>query len=169
MLMKIVRVIFSFLVAAWFYGTLAAQESAAQQGQQKGSINLNVNYPGAALRYFVADGKGLELLGQGQDDIFVGGLRYYHYPKKLRGAVFSPYAAVECDYLSFKGDYSKGKGWGGGLYAGVEYRLGGRFSLQADTGAMYVSVKDKSTDLMESGLEFLVNFGFNVYFGGGRP
>jgi hypothetical protein len=158
-----------FLLAACFPGAMAAQEVPVPQGQQKGSLNLNVNYPGAALRYFVADGKGLELLGQGQDDVFVGGLRYYCYPKKLRGAVFSPYAAAEWDYLSFKGDYSKGKGWGVGLYAGVEYRLGGRFSLQADTGAMYVSVKDKSTDLIESGLEFLLNFGFNVYFGGGRP
>ncbi|MCM2266447.1 MAG: hypothetical protein NDI60_01585 [Elusimicrobiales bacterium] len=99
----------------------------------------------------------------------MGGLRYYHYPASLRSGAFSPYAAIEADYLSFKGEYSKGKGWGGGLYAGVEYRLGRRFSLQADTGIMYVSVRDKGTSLTESGLEFLVNLGFNVYFGGGRP
>lgn len=146
-----------------------AVPAAASGSHSKRSLNLNINYPGAALRYFVADGKALELLGQGQGGVFVGGLRYYYYPERLNSGFFSPYAALEGDYLDFKGDYSKGKGWGGGLYVGVEYRLGGRFSLQADTGAMYVSVKDKSTDLIESGLEFLVNFGFNVYFGGGRP
>jgi len=31
---------------------------------------------------------------------------------------------------------------------------------------MYVSLKDNSTDLSEGGLEFLLNLGFNLYFGG---
>ena len=151
----------------------AAPPAAAAQpvsyAPERGDYNLNINYPGAALRYFGADGKGLELLGQGQDEVFVGGLRYYYYPAGLRRGALSPYFAVEGDYISFKGAYAKGAGWGGGLYAGTEYRLGRRFSVQADAGAMHVSLKDKDTDLLESGLEFLVNFGFNIYFVGGKP
>jgi hypothetical protein len=134
-----------------------------------GSYNLGINYPGAALRYFVADGKALELFGQGQDRIFTGGVRYYRYLGGLARAPLSPYLAGEAEYVSFKGKYSKGGGWGGGAYAGVEYRLSRSVSLQTDLGALYISVKDKDTSLIESGMEFVLNLGFNIYFGGGRP
>ena len=149
--------------------TAAPAALPAAGGPLKGAFNLNINYPGAALRYFVADGKALELLGQGQDKVFVGGLRYYLYPASLRQGGLCPYFAAEADYLSFKGSYAKGKGLGGGLYAGTEYHFNRTFSVQADLGAMYVSVKDKDTALIESGLEFLINLGVNIYFGRGKP
>ena len=147
---------------------VAAADAAVPGEHKTGSYNLDINYPGAGVRYFVADGKALELLGQGQDHVFVGGLRYYLYPESLRQGGLSPYFAAEADYLGFKGDYAKGKGFGAGLYAGAEYRLNRTFSVQADLGAMYVSVKDKDTALMESGLEFLLNLGVNIYFGGAK-
>lgn len=147
-------------------GEASVQPVQAAAHGRAGGLNLNINYPGAAVRYFVADGKALELLGQGQHNIFVGGLRYYLYPVSLRSGRLSAYFAAEADYLSFKGSYAKGKGAGAGLYVGTEYCLNRTFSLQADIGAMYVSVKDKDTALMESGLEFLLNLGFNIYFGG---
>lgn len=143
----------------------SAQEELAYQ-QAKGAFNLNLNYPGVAFRYFAAEGKGLELLAQSQSGVLVSGLRYYRYPARLRGVSLNPYWAVEGDYLSFKGDVSKGKGWGCGLYAGAEYRLGRRLAVQTEFGAMHVSLTDKSTDLSESGLEFLINLGINFYFGG---
>jgi len=146
----------------------APKPAAAPYVHRAGSLNLGINYPGASVRYFVADGKALELLGQRQDDVFVGGLRYYLYPASLRRGGLCPYLAAEADYLSFKGSYAKGKGLGGGLYAGAEYHLNRTYSAQADLGAMYVSVKDKDTALLESGLEFLLNLGFNIYFGGGQ-
>jgi hypothetical protein len=148
---------------------LTSEVSRDPQVPAAGKLNLNVNYPGAALRYFVADGKGLELFGQGQDHIFTGGLRYYSYPASLSNGVFLPYVAAEAEYIKFKGSYAKGNGWGGGLYAGTEYRLSRAFSLQADLGALYVSVKDKDTSLLQSGLEFVINLGFNIYFAGGKP
>lgn len=147
-------------------GAPAAVAAPGLYAHRAGSLNLDINYPGAAIRYFVADGKALELLGQGQDHIFVAGLRYYLYPASLRKGALCPYLAVEADYLTFKGAYAKGKGLGGGLYAGTEYHFNRTFSAQADLGAMYVSVKDKDTSLMESGLEFVLNLGFNIYFGG---
>lgn len=144
---------------------VAAQNAPA--GPARPRWNLNLNYPGAGLRYFTAEGRAWELLGQGEDKIFTGGLRYYRYPRGSASWKFRPFLAIEADYINFNGKYSDGSGWGGGVYAGAEYFLGKDFSVQTDLGAMYVSVEDKDTDLMESGLEFLINLGFNVYFGGG--
>lgn len=158
-----------FLAAAFcplFIGAAFGEEAASGRLQLKGAWALGLNYPGASVRYFHADNRALELLGQSQDKVFTGALRYYLYPASLRSGAISPYLAFEGDYLSFKGSYSKGSGWGCGAYTGAEYALGPRFSLQADLGAMYVSVKDNSTDLSEGGLEFLLNLGFNLYFGG---
>jgi hypothetical protein len=145
----------------------AALAPPASYAPGRGGFNLNINYPGAALRYFAAEGKALELLGQRQDNVFVGGLRYYYYPARLRRGALNPYLAVEGDYISFKGTYSKGAGWGGGLYAGAEYFLSRRVSAQTDLGALYLSIEDKDTSLTESGTEFLVNLGVNIYFGKG--
>lgn len=142
----------------------AVPPPAAKFTPSAGDLNLDVNYPGLGLRYFHADGKALELIGQRQDDIFTGALRYYYYPAKLAGPLFTPYLAVEGDYINFKGSYSKGTGWGGGVFAGTEYYLGRKVSVQADLGALYVSVKDKDTSLIENGLEFLVTVGVNFYF-----
>lgn len=133
----------------------------------KGSWNLGLNYPGASLRYFLSGDKAVELLGQSQDGVFVGGARYYYYPRSLSSGGLAPYLALEGDYISFKGSVSKGGGLGAGLYAGAELPLSRRFSLQTDVGAMYVSLKDKDTSISEGGLEFLINAGFNFYFSWG--
>lgn len=135
----------------------------------KRDLNVGVNYPGAALRYFVADGKALELLGQYQEHIFVGGLRYYYYPAPFQQGGLCPYLAAEGDFTSFKGSYAKGTGWGGGLFAGAEYFLGRRVSVQTDLGALYLAIKDKDTALGESGLEFIINLGFNIYLTRSKP
>lgn len=152
-------------------GGVLAQEPfpvrAVSRGPVKGALNLDINYPGAALRYFVADGKALEILGQFQKDISVGGLRYYSYPASLRQGGLCPYFAFEADYVDFKGAYTKGSGLGGGAFAGAEYFLGSRVSVQTDLGALYLSVKDKETSLSEGGLEFVLNVGVNIYFGKG--
>ena len=151
--------------------SLVRAEEAPAAGKffpAKGALNLDLNYPGAGLRWFPAAGRALELIGQKQDEIFTGSLRYYYYPEKLAGRAIAPYLAAEGDYLDFKGKYSKGSGWGGGLFAGAEYRLGPKFSVQADLGALYVSVTDKDTSLLEDGLEFLMTFGVNFYFSTGK-
>lgn len=148
--------------------TAAAVSTAAVTGvPAKGSWNLGLNYPGASLRYFLSGDKAVELLGQSQDGVFVGGARYYYYPRSLSSGGLAPYLALEGDYISFKGSVSKGGGLGAGLYAGAELPLSRSFSLQTDIGAMYVSLKDKGTKISEGGLEFLVNAGFNFYFSWG--
>ncbi len=150
-------------------GVMAAPLSTATASAVpgKGSWNMGLNYPGASLRYFLSGDKAVELLGQSQDGVFVGGARYYYYPRSLASGGLAPYLALEGDYISFKGSVSKGGGLGAGLYAGAELPLSRRFSLQTDIGAMYVSLKDKDTKISEGGLEFLVNAGFNFYFSWG--
>ncbi len=145
----------------------AVSTAPAAAAPGKGAWNLGLNYPGASLRYFLAGNKAVEILGQGQDGVFVGGARYYYYPRSLSSGGLAPYLALEGDYISFKGSVSKGGGLGGGLYAGAELPLSHRFSLQTDIGAMYVSLKDKDTRISEGGLEFLINAGFNFYFSSG--
>jgi hypothetical protein len=146
----------------------AEQGAAASRVPASGAFNLDINYPGAAVRYFPAAGRGLELFGQDQDRIFTGGFRYYYYPASLAHEALCPYMAAEADFTSFRGRYSKGTGIGGGLYGGAEYFLSRRFSVQTDIGALYLSLQDKKTSLGESGLEFVMNIGFNYYFGGGK-
>jgi hypothetical protein len=144
----------------------AVEDAAAPRVPAAGAFNLDLNYPGAAFRYFTSQGRAIELFGQDHAHIFAGGLRYYYYPASLAKAALCPYLAGEADFTSFKGRYSKGTGIGGGLYGGTEYFLGSRTSLQADIGALYLSIQDKNTSLGESGLEFVMNIGFNFYFGG---
>ena len=175
---KINLFILSAAISAFFCAAALAGEPAAAapampaggaQVPAAGSFNLDINYPGAAVRYFPASGRGLELFGQGQDKIFTGGFRYYYYPAGLAGGALCPYLAAEAAVIGFKGRYSRGTGAGGGLYGGVEYFPGRRVSVQTDIGAFYLSIKDKNTSLGESGLEFVINLGFNLYFGGGKP
>ncbi len=163
----VTKLLSAILICLSFPAAAFCAEAPGRLLQSRGSWGIGLNYPGVSVRYFPADGRGLELLGQSQDKVFAGGLRYYVYPVSLRSGPVSPYFALEGDYFSFKGSYAKGAGWGCGAYAGAEYRLAPRISMQADLGAMYVSLTDRSTDLSEGGLEFLLNLGFNLYFGGG--
>lgn len=148
---------------------MAAEGLKAPRVPAAGAFNLDLNYPGAAVRYFTSRGRAFELFGQDQYSIFTGGLRYYYYPATLAGASLCPYLAAEADYTRFRGRYSKGTGVGGGFYGGAEYFLGSRISLQADAGALYLSIQDKHTSLGESGAEFVMNLGFNFYLGGEKP
>jgi len=130
----------------------------------KGLINLGINYPGAGLRYFFSNSSALELRGQSEKDITIGGVRLYLFPGLFKRSGVIPYWGIEGDYGSFKGEYSKGNGYAGGGFAGLECFMGKSASLQADGGASYVSLKDKTTALTQSGTEFTINFGFNIYF-----
>ena len=110
-----------------------------------------------------SNGFGLEAIGQYEKDVFVGAMRMYLYPHFMQSAQVRPFIAVEADYSYFKGEYSKGYGYGGGAFAGLEYFLGKRFSMQLDGGMLYLQVKDRATSLRESGIEYLMNVGINIY------
>ncbi len=143
----------------------------------KGRINLDVNYPGSGLRYFFSDKMALELREQYSEQTtndpipgtnrytkaFVLGMRLYHYPS-ISSRSLRPYFCIESDYIYFRSPYSKGSGGAYGLFGGIEYFLGRSVSVQTDIGAAYISITDKATALMDGGIEYVMNFGINIYF-----
>lgn len=129
----------------------------------KGDIAVGVNYPGLEVRYLISDKISLEVKGQLDKDIVVGGLRGYRYFKS-EGKLL-PFAGLEADFISFKGDNSKGTGFAGELFVGGEYFFSKKFSVQLDFGPAFISIKDKDTSESVNGLEYVVNFATNYYFG----
>ncbi|MBI5574511.1 MAG: hypothetical protein HY919_08200 [Elusimicrobia bacterium] len=141
-----------------FLGTFVYGEVA------KSDFAIGVNYPGIGARYFFSDKISAELKGQIEKDIFVGGLRGYYYFKSEEKLL--PFAGLEADFVTFKGDDSKGTGIAGEVFVGGEYFFNKSFSVQLDLGPAFISLKDtKDTSESVSGLEYVVNFGINYYLG----
>lgn len=148
-------VLFLFLLL-----TLSSQASGEIA---KGKFGLGLNYPGLGVRYFLCDKISLEGKGQFEKDIFVGGLRGYYYFKPEAKVLLL--AGLEGDFVSFKGEESKGIGFAGELFVGGEYFFAKKLSVQLDFGPAYIFLKDKDTSEDVSGIEYVVNFGINYYFG----
>jgi hypothetical protein len=131
----------------------------------KGDLGISLNYPGIGTRYFFSDKISGEIKAQIEKDIFVGGVRGYYYlsPKSQ----FLLFFGLEGDFTSFKGKESKGNGFAGEVFAGGEYFFARQFSFQFDFGPALISLKDDDTSVSVSGLEYVVNFGINYYFGKG--
>jgi hypothetical protein len=111
----------------------------------------------------------IEMRAQHDKDNLAAGPRLYWYPPLLSArSKFSPYLCVEGDYITFKGTLSKGNGWGGGAFAGIEYSLSRSFSLQIDTGGLYLDLRDTGTSITENDFEFTLNFGVNFYIKSGK-
>jgi len=133
-------------------------------GFSRGTMNLDLNYPGAGARYFLSGKTALEVRVQDDGGNLAAGARLYRYPALFPAdSKFRPYLCAEGDYISFKGSSSKGSGWAGGGFAGIEYSLSRFFSLQMDTGGLYLALKDKSTSLTDNDFQFTLNFGVNFY------
>lgn len=146
----------------------------------KGRLNLDINYPGAGLRYFISDKTAVEIrtqaMSQDADNrettepginttlsASILGARIYRYISSSNSSL-RPYLCLEGGQITFDGVYSKGSGAAGGAFGGVEYFLGKSVSMQTDIGAAYISIKDKDTALTVGGLDFIMNFGINIYF-----
>ncbi|HAX61226.1 MAG TPA: hypothetical protein DCX95_01505 [Elusimicrobia bacterium] len=147
-------------VVLLLFSTLLSGEVA------KKDIAVGLNFPGLGVRYFLSDKISLEGKGQIEKDIFVGGLRGYYYFSPA--AKYLLFAGLEGDFVTFKGDESEGNGIAGELFVGSEYFFAKGFSVQLDLGPAYISLKDtKDTSESVDGLEYVVNFGINYYFGKG--
>ena len=131
----------------------------------KGDWALGLNYPGLGGKYFLGEHFSLEARGQKGDDVFTGGLRGNFYFNPAYKTVLL--SGVGADYLTFKGEESKGTGLAGEVFFGLEYFFLDNFSFQADFGPAYIRLKDNDTALSVSGLEYVVNFGFHWYPGRG--
>ena len=152
--------------AQWWPDLAKLPPAKEEPAIRSGAVNLDINYPGVGVRYFLSDQTAIEGRAQYDKKNFVAGPRLYWYPPLFpAGGKFSPYLCAEGDYVSFKDSSTKGSGWAGGAFAGVEYSLSRAFSLQMDTGVNYFSIKDKGTALTQNELEFALNFGVNFYIG----
>ena len=140
----------------------------ADSASRRGALNLDVNYPGVGVRYFLSDKTAIEGRAQYDKDASVAGARLYWYPPLLpAGSKFSPYLCAEGGYGSFKSVVTKGAGFAGGAFGGIEYSLSRSFSLQMDAGGEYISLKDKGASVTQNELEFILNFGVNFYIKSG--
>jgi len=144
----------------------------------KHRLNIDLNYPGVGVRYFFFDRTAVELRGQyiyqNIDDAgpslpskkwaSVLGVRVYHYTASS-SRTLRPYLCLEADYIpSFRSSFSRGDGYAGGAFGGVEYFIGRGFTVQTDVGAAYIQLRDKATSIKSGGVEYIMNFGINVYF-----
>jgi hypothetical protein len=136
---------------------------AAHSQTENYQYAVGVNYPGVNIRKFFGDGSAAEIKGQYMDKIGVAGLRIYIYLSET-GRRLKFYGGVEGDYLTFKGNVSKGAGGAIGGFGGFEYFFSRRLSLLVDMGPAYINLKDTATSLTSHGIYFVVNSGVNLYF-----
>mgnify|MGYP001044483381 CR=1 FL=1 len=132
----------------------------------KGKIGIGLNYPGVGIRYGLTKKFTLEAKGQFGSDISLGGLRvYYNFKSPERINLFG---GLEGDYVNFKGEKSEGTGYVTEVFLGGEYFTTKRLALQLDFGPAFISLTDKNTQVKQEGVEYVVNFGINYYFGGAQ-
>ena len=158
-------VLTAIYVCALFLGCRA---NAADGGPniRRGTIGLGLNYPGLGIRYFISDLCALEARGQADKTSAIGGLRVYDYSRPSKSMFL--FWGVEADYISFKGEVSRGSGAAAELFGGFEYFALSSVSIQVDFGPAYIYLKDRHEPVSAGGLEYVANFGFNLYWGGGK-
>jgi hypothetical protein len=129
-----------------------------------GKWGVEVNYPGVGIKYAMAKNVNVvEVKAQFSKNIRVGGLRYYRY---LEGEKTRLFVGAEGDYISFKGEEVKGKGFAISNFVGIE-RFLDFFSMSVDVGPVYIRIKDDESKISESGIDFLLNISITCYIGGG--
>jgi len=154
-----------FIILAFAASNGPAYGDVADGGIAKGRIGVGLNYPGIGVKYFFTDRFSLEARGYYEKDIFLAGPRLSRYFGPITG-VF-PYIGVEADYVNFKGEVSEGSGIFGEVLIGGEYFFWKKTSVQFDFGPAYIFLKDKNYSVSVGGIEYVVNFGLNYYFGPG--
>ena len=133
---------------------------------QNGAFGLSLNYPGIGMRYFLSDQYVLEVKGQADKAVKVGGMRLYnHFWTADRLFLF---VGLEADYIDFKGKVSRGSGAAGEVFGGFEYFLAPSISLQADFGPAYIYLKDRHEPVSVNSIEYVTHFSFTLYWGGSR-
>ena len=102
----------------------------------------------------------IEANGQYEKEAQVYGGRLYRYV--LPGSRIYPYLGVGGGYVVYSGEGLNASGYLGEGFAGLEYFIWKRLSLQCDGGAAYVGLKEGAVGT--DGVRFAVNFGLTVYF-----
>ena len=141
-------------------------QPAVKPIDMEGTIAAGLNYPGISVRYGVSGSIVLEGKYQSGEGISLFGPRLYYYFSRVAPRVLV-FAGGGVDSLTFKGDDSEGTGFVSELFAGGEYFVNDKLSVQLDMGPAFIDLVDKNYSITQSGLEYVVNFGINYYFGPG--
>ncbi|MEW6515896.1 MAG: hypothetical protein AB1439_03175 [candidate division FCPU426 bacterium] len=124
---------------------------------------LGLNWPGLSARYFFTRQWACELSLQAETGVFLFGPRLLFYVYDYSTLRF--YGGLEADSVFFQEEHSRGSGWAGELFAGVEWFPWQRVSVQADIGPAWIKLTDADTGLfIEDAQEWVARLGVNLYF-----
>ena len=138
------------------------QVPETQKITSPGNWALGGIYPGASLKYVTGGKSAWELRAQAGSGIFAIGPRYYRY--LTRDANTRLFFGIEADYITFKGEESKGMGYAGGAFVGGEIFLTKQIGLLMDVGPMYINLKENKYSQSDSGMDYMVNMGIYWHF-----
>ncbi len=139
-------------------GTVNA--GAAGSGVERGRFGVGLNYPGLGVRALVGDDWIVEARGQYETTAQVAGGRLYYCV--LPSGRLYPYVGLEADYVMFQDDVVDAGGFAAEAFAGLEYFVWERISLEFDFGPAYVGLSGGG--MSAGGIRFVVNFGLTYYF-----
>jgi hypothetical protein len=139
-------------------GRRGAEANAARVA--RGRIGVGLNFPGLGLRALVGNRWMIEAQGQYEKEAQTYGGRLYLYV--FPGSRVYPYLGAGGGYARFQGEGLNADGYLGEAFAGLEYFLWKKLSLQGDIRPAYVGLKEGAVSA--SGIRFTVNFGLTVYF-----
>jgi hypothetical protein len=129
-------------------------------------IGIGFGYPYFGIKYGINPGVSLEAKVAFGEGIIVGGPRIYCNFNPRDRTVY--YLGGEVNYVTFDTEDAKGEGFIGGVFIGGEIFLSRSFSFNLDFGPYYTKLIDSEfTDLEVDGIDYVVNLGIHIYFGGG--
>jgi len=126
----------------------------------RGRIGVGLNFPGLGLRALVGNSWMIEGWGQYEKEGQAYGGRLYLYV--FPGSRVYPYLGAGGGYARYQGEGLNADGYLGEAFAGLEYFLWRKLSLQFDFGPAQVGLKEGAVSA--TGIRFVVNFGLTVYF-----
>ncbi len=127
----------------------------------EGETAISLGYPYVGVKHNLSRSVSLEgryAAGSGIN-VFAGRV-YWNSAGRGRDILFT---GLELGGISFNTYDIKGSGFEGGIFGGLEHFISDRISLLGDFYPVFIALK--SDDYRGSGIEFVVNFGFNFYFG----
>lgn len=139
-----------------------SQPQSVKKTSAAGYWALGGIYPGVALKYVTGGKSAWELRAQSGSGVLAFGPRYYRY--FTQNANPRLFLGIEADYITFKGEVSKGTGFAGGAFVGGEIFLTKQIGLLMDFGPVYINLKENTYSQSERGMDYMVNLGIYWHF-----
>jgi hypothetical protein len=158
--------------------TVATNSQATDVPAEPMRLAVGVNDLGGQLRFhftprWAVEGRfltGSASSGDGNIKATVLGLRGYRFYQEHHRCRF--YLGLEADHAATKLSSSKANNASGfgntqgvdaGGFAGLEYRLPKRVSIDLDMGPYLINLSDKNSNVSDSAWDFVVNIAVNFY------